>query len=161
MATVCVNGINVWASTFTVNYVHICPPMISHWRYLANTIELVLSSAHPSPQPKRQIDRFNRFCTAYGRKFLYVTMGDISCKWVSSFLTAHQQISAKIAPSNRVSGPSSNTWFPGPIRAHILNDISIGSAVLHRWRRVFRCFTMRRLFPAQNCLLQWGDLDPI
>jgi len=28
---------------------------------LANTIELVLPSAHPSPQPKRQIDRFSRF----------------------------------------------------------------------------------------------------
>jgi len=38
-----------------------------HWRHLANTIQLVLPSAHPSPQPKRQIDLFNRFCTAHGR----------------------------------------------------------------------------------------------
>jgi len=42
------------------------PPTTAHWRHLANTIELVLPSAHSSPQPKRQLDRFSRFCTAYG-----------------------------------------------------------------------------------------------
>jgi len=52
-----------------------CPPMRVHWRHLANTIELMLPSAHPSPQPKRKIDRFSRFCTAHGRKSLYFTMG--------------------------------------------------------------------------------------
>jgi len=31
-------------------------------------IELVLPSAHPSPQPKREIDQFSHFCTAHGRK---------------------------------------------------------------------------------------------
>jgi len=36
-------------------------------------IELLLPSAQPSPQPKRQIARFSRFCTAHGR---YFTMGD-------------------------------------------------------------------------------------
>jgi len=50
--------------------------MWTHSRYLANTIELVLPSAHPSPQPKRQIDRFSHFCTVHGRKFLYFTMGN-------------------------------------------------------------------------------------
>jgi len=54
-----------------------CPPITAHWRHLANMIELVLSSAHPSPQPKQQIDRFRRFCTAYGRKSIYFTMGDL------------------------------------------------------------------------------------
>jgi len=49
------------------------PPMWAHWRHLANTIELMLSLAHPSPQPKRQIGRFSRFCAAHGRKFLYLT----------------------------------------------------------------------------------------
>jgi len=53
-----------------------CPPMWTYWRNLANTIELVLPSAHPSPQPKRQIDRFCRFCTAHDRKSLYFTMCD-------------------------------------------------------------------------------------
>ena len=44
-----------------------CPPTWAHWRHLANTTERVLPSAHPSPQPKRQIDRFSRFCTAHVR----------------------------------------------------------------------------------------------
>jgi len=49
--------------------------MTAHWRHLANTIELVHPSAHSCPQPKRQMDWFSRFCTAYGRKCLYFTMG--------------------------------------------------------------------------------------
>jgi len=53
-----------------------CHPMWAHWSHLANTIELVLPSTHPSPQPKRQIDRFSRFCTAHGRKSLYFTVGN-------------------------------------------------------------------------------------
>jgi len=44
---------------------HICRPMRAHWRHLANTIELALPSAHPSPHTKRQIDRFSRVCTAH------------------------------------------------------------------------------------------------
>jgi len=48
--------------------------VFARW-HLANTIELVLPSTHPSPQPKRQIDRFIRFCTAHCRKSLYFTMG--------------------------------------------------------------------------------------
>ena len=44
-----------------------CPHMRAHWRHLANVIELVLPSAHPNLQPKRQIDRFSHFCTAHGR----------------------------------------------------------------------------------------------
>jgi len=52
-----------------------CPSTMAHWRHLANTIELVHPSAHSSPQSKRQMDRFSRFCTAYGRKCLYHTMG--------------------------------------------------------------------------------------
>jgi len=35
--------------------------MRAHWRYLANMIEFVLPLAHPSPQPKRQIDRSASF----------------------------------------------------------------------------------------------------
>jgi len=38
---------------------------VGNWRHLANTFQLVLPSVHPSPQPKRQIDMFNRFCKAY------------------------------------------------------------------------------------------------
>ena len=49
--------------------------MRAHWHHLANTIEPVHPSAHSSPQPKRQMDRFSHFCTAYSRKCLYFTMG--------------------------------------------------------------------------------------
>jgi len=52
-----------------------CPPMRAHWRHLANTIELVHPSAHWSPQPKGQMDRFSRFRTVYDTKCLYFTMG--------------------------------------------------------------------------------------
>jgi len=52
-----------------------CPSTRAHWRHLANMIELVHPSAHSSPQSKRQMDKFSRFCTAYGRKCLYFTMG--------------------------------------------------------------------------------------
>jgi len=53
-----------------------CPAMWAHWRRLANMIELVLPSARPSPQPKRQIDQFSSLCTVHGRKSLYFTMDD-------------------------------------------------------------------------------------
>jgi len=46
-----------------------------YWHHLANTTELVLPLAHPSPQPKLQIDRFSHFCTAHGTASLYFTMG--------------------------------------------------------------------------------------
>jgi len=38
-------------------------------------MEHVLPSAHPSPQPKWQIDHYSHFCTAHGRKCLHFTMG--------------------------------------------------------------------------------------
>jgi len=52
-----------------------CPSTRAHLRHLANTIELVHPSAHSSPQSKRRMDKFSRFCTAYGRKCLCFTMG--------------------------------------------------------------------------------------
>ena len=87
------------------------PSMRAHWHHLVNTTELVLPLAHPSPQPKLQIYRFSRFCRAHGG----VTLGMPS--------------PLKIASSHRVSGPSSNTRFLGPIQVHNPNGISIGSAV--------------------------------
>jgi len=35
----------------------------------------MLPWAHPSPYPKRHLDRFSHFCTAYSRRSLYFTMG--------------------------------------------------------------------------------------
>jgi len=114
-----------------------CPPMRAHWchlaknekgdrgnnndwtcacwRHLANMIKLVLPSAHPSPQPKLQIDQFSCFCTTHGRKYLYFTMGALFPKncpfpWGDLDLLSY-------------------TWLLGPIRVHNPNDISISSAV--------------------------------
>jgi len=69
----------------------------AHCRHLANTIELVVALAYPSPQPKRQIvDRFSRFRPAHGRKSLYLTMGarfPQSCLSDSSIWTPSNTIS--------------------------------------------------------------------
>ena len=57
-----------------------CLYMWAHWRHLANVTELVLPSAHLSPQSKRPIDPFSRSCTAHGRKSLQnscLTWGDL------------------------------------------------------------------------------------
>jgi len=91
-----------------------CPPMRAHWLHLANTIELVHPSAHSSPQPKRQMDRFSRFCTAYGTKCLYFTMGAPilqNCPFPPGIWTSHV------------------TRCFGPMRAHNQNGTSISSAV--------------------------------
>jgi len=121
-----------------------CPLMIAHWRHLANTTELVLPLAHPSPQPKRQIDQFSRFCTAHGRKSIYFTNG-------RPFL--------QNCHFSWGSGPPSNLLFLGPVRAHNPNGITIGSAVFCiDDRRVSINFTMSRPFPRpQNCPFH---LDP-
>jgi len=66
--------------------------MRAHWRHLANTIELVHPSVNSSPQPKRQMDRFSRFCTAYGTKCLYFTMGALiqqNCPFPPGIWTSH------------------------------------------------------------------------
>jgi len=66
--------------------------MKAHWRHVANTIELVHPSAHSSPEPKRQMDRFSRFYTAYSRKCLYFTMGapiHQNCPFPSGIWTSH------------------------------------------------------------------------
>jgi len=90
-----------------------CPPMWAHWHHLANMIELVLPSAYPHQQPKRQIDRFGCFCTAHGKRSLYFTMADPL---------------PQNCPFSWGSGPNL-TRFLGSIRAHHPNGISIGSAV--------------------------------
>jgi len=113
-----------------------CPSIRAHWRHLANAIELVHPSAHSSPQSKRQMDRFSRFCTAYGRKCLY------TLQWAP--------LSTRIAPSHGDLDHPCNTWCFRPMRAHNPNGTSIGSAVfaqmtaecLHslQW---FACFPLK------------------
>ena len=70
---------------------------------------------HATQHPKRHRDRYGRFCTAHGRESIYFTVG--------------RPPPLKIAPSRGGSELPSNTWFLGPTRVHILNDMSMASAV--------------------------------
>jgi len=71
---------------------------------------------HPSPQPKRHLDRFCFFFTQMMAVFLYFTMG--------------RPFPPSILPLPMGgSGPPSNTWFPRPNRVLNPNGISIGSVV--------------------------------
>jgi len=128
-----------------------CPQGRAYWRHLANTIELVLPSAHPSPQPKRQIDRFSCFCTGHGRKCQYFTLVDLSPKITHSRVVASGPIYFMI----RWTRPSPQS------KAHNPNGICIGSAVFARMTA--ECpYTLQwdvPFFP-QNCPFPWGDLDP-
>jgi len=106
-----------------------------HWHHLANTIELELSSAYPSPQPKRQIDWLSHFCTAHGRK---------SIQWVL------------LPPKLPFPMGDLDARFLGPLRAHNANGISIGSAGFCTDDcRVSLYFTMGSPFPALNCRFPW------
>jgi len=65
--------------------------------------------AHPSPQPKRHLDRFSGFCRDDRRVILYFIMGRPS--------------PPKLPIPMGGCGPTSNTWFPGSTRVLNLNGI--------------------------------------
>ena len=120
------------------------PAIRAHWHPLANTIELVLPSAHPSSQPKRQIDRFSHFAqlTEACRR---------ACPGhVLSLITA---------PSHGGSGPPSNTCFFGSTRVHNPNDIAIGSAVFAQFTSKCRRSCRDMSFPSKLPFLK-QDLYP-
>jgi len=94
-----------------------CLPMWARWRHLANTIEPVLPSAHPSPQSKRHLDCFSRVCIDNYRVSLYFTIR-----------RPPPQKSKLSLPMGR-SGPPYNTWLPGPTHVLSPNDMSICSAI--------------------------------
>ena len=77
------------------------------------TIQYMIPWAHPSPQPKRHLDRFSRIRT----KCRY------TLQWDAPF-------PLKIAPSRGRSGPPTNTLFLGPTTVLNPNSMSIGAAVL-------------------------------
>jgi len=60
----------------------------------------MILSAHPSPQPKRHLDRFSCFFAQMTAECPYTLRDDPS--------------PLKIAPSHGGLGLPSNTWFPGP-----------------------------------------------
>jgi len=71
--------------------------------------------AHPSPYPKRHLDRFSRFCVAQAES-LYFTMG--------------RPFPLEISRVHGGSGPSSNTCFLEPITSAFQTATRlVGSAV--------------------------------
>ena len=116
-----------------------CPHGRAHWRHLANTIELVLPSAHPSPQPKGQIDRFSRFAQLTAE---------------SPYTLQQAPLSHKVAPSHGGVWTPSKSCFFGPVRADKPNGITIGSAVFAQMtaplcRRVSLYFTIGHPSPSK------------
>jgi len=100
-----------------------CPSIRVPWRHLANTIELVHSSAHLSPQPIRQIIII-----------IIIIIGSVQL-----FLHSLRQ-KVPILYNGRPSPPElplptgdldlpCNTWCFWPMRIHNPNGTSIGSAV--------------------------------
>ena len=73
------------------------------------------ATAHPSPQPKRHLDRLSRFRTGDRRVSLYFTIG--------------RPFPLKIASYHGGSELPSNTWFFGPTRVLNPNGISIDAVV--------------------------------
>jgi len=70
---------------------------------------------HSSPQPKRHLLQFSRFCTDDCRVSVYFTMG--------------HPFTPQNCPSHRGSEPPTNTWFHGPTGVLNPNSISVASAV--------------------------------
>jgi len=114
---------------------------LAHWRHLANTIELLLPSAHPSPQPKWQSDRFSHYCTAHCRQSLHFTMCapfPKKCPFQWGDLDPILYMIAWAQPS------------PQP-KWHLDRFSRFCSVSLY--------LTMGRPFLPQNCPFSWEDLD--
>ena len=111
-----------------------CPPMRAHWRRLANTIELVLPWGTRGHNPN-------------GKSIISGVFAQLTAE--SPYTLQRAPLSPKIATSHGGSGPPSNTWFLGAIRAHNPNGISIGSAVFAQMTSVCVC-TLQCTSP-QNC----------
>ena len=120
-----------------------CPSIRAHWRHLANMIELVHPSAHLSPQPKRQMDRFSRFSTAYDRERVYFAMGapvHQNCAFPCGIWTSHV---TRCFQSMRVHNP---------------NGTSIGSVTFAQMTVACLYFTMVCLFPPSKLPLpMWAS----
>ena len=106
---------------------------------------MMVSWAHNSPDPKQQLYRFSRCCTAHGRKSLY--------------LIGHP-FALKAAPTYGGSGPhlihGSETH---PLS--IPNGILINSTVfLHSSRRSPYTLQWAVPLPPQNCPFTWGIWTP-
>jgi len=110
----------------------LAPPGEYYWT-CANTIELVHPSAHWSPQPKRQTDRFSRFLHSLRQK-------------VPTLYNEHPCPPKLPRPMGDLDLPC-NTWCFRPMRVHNPNGTSISSVVFAQMTAACLYFTMVCLFP--------------
>jgi len=102
----------------------------------------MIPTAHLSPQPKRHLEQFSRFCTDVRIVSLYFTMGHPfpppNCPFPWRDLDPHlvHGSLAQLPLPMEGSGPPSSTWFLGPTRVLSPNGISIGAAVYARLNSV-------------------------
>ena len=109
-----------------------CPPMLAHWRQLANTIELVLPLANESPQPKWQIHRSSLFVHS-------------SWKSVIRYIGATWWIRLKLCT---MVLPCEYDWTCASSKSRNPNGKSIGSVV------------SAQLTTENPHTLQWATLSP-
>jgi len=120
-----------------------CPPMRAHWRHLVNAIEPVHPSAHSSPQPKRQTDRFSRFCTANGTKCLYLTMGALihqKCPFPLGIWTSHVTHDA-LGPCEPTTETAPLSVQPCLHRCYVITSRHRASRDCDLWRQSEYCCT--------------------
>ena len=109
------------------------------WKGIANTTELVLPFAHPSPQLRRKIDRCSHLCIAHGS----VSSG-MSCPPVIATFACGIWVPSKtcLSPPESITQTASRSVQP----------------FLHRSRQC--CCCNGRPFPPK-ITPSHGDLDPI
>jgi len=135
-----------------------------YWHRLANTIEIVHSGAtlrirlnlcffrpYPSPQPKRQVDRFSRFCATH-----VTAESQYTLQWAI--------LSQKIAPSHGWSGPNLIHDVLGQSEPTIQTASRSVRLLSHRWRQCPYKLTLQwdAPFSPQNCPfpLESQNLNP-
>jgi len=121
-----------------------CPLMRANWRHLANTIELMLPSAHPNPHQN-------------GKSISSAVFAQLTAESPDTLQWA--PLSPKIVHSyGRIWTPS-NLLFIGPIRTHNPNGISIGSGVFAQM--TVECpYTLQRDAPSKKCPFPWRIWAP-
>jgi len=92
-------------------------------------IELVLSSAHLSPQPKQQIDRFSHFCEGHGRVLL-----GMSFALTNSTSIASAGFAELISMTDRQTNRETNRHTDHAIRSATICRIYVRSVTSDMWR---------------------------
>jgi len=150
-----------------------CRLMKAHWSRLANTIELVLPWANPSPERKRQIDRLCRFAqvTAESHCSAYFTIGELflkNCPYhgasgphiIYDSLGQSEPTTQTVSLSVQSFLHSSRQRVVGHARACPFPNSNAHSHLCTDDRRVSVYFIMGRPFPTKNCPFPWGMWTP-